>query len=66
MGQYPSGLTHLPLTRKYGRTHPFPEHIKPCKIVLFLDDENLTIRRKNQLTNQDALSHAEFELDVFV
>lgn len=46
--------------------HPIPEHIKPCKVMVFVDGENLSIRWKNQLGNLEVPSHVRHEPDVFV
>jgi uncharacterized LabA/DUF88 family protein len=46
--------------------YPFPEHIKPCSVMVFVDGENLSIRWKNQLGNVATPSHVKFEPDVFV
>lgn len=46
--------------------HPFPEHIKPCTVMIFVDGENLSIRWKNQLGDQKPPAHVQYEPDVFV
>ncbi|MCG8352579.1 MAG: NYN domain-containing protein [Chloroflexales bacterium] len=46
--------------------HPFPEHIKPCTVMVFVDGENLAIRWKNQLGDDDVPSHVDHEPGVFV
>lgn len=46
--------------------HPFPEHIKPCSVMMFIDGENLAIRWMKQLRDQDIPTHVKYEKDVFV
>jgi uncharacterized LabA/DUF88 family protein len=46
--------------------YPFPEHIKPCTVMMFIDGENLATRWKNQLGDQQPATHVEYEPDVFV
>jgi uncharacterized LabA/DUF88 family protein len=46
--------------------HPFPEHIKPCDVMVFVDGENLSIRWKEQIGGQNLPTHVQYEPDVFV
>ncbi|MGB8991796.1 MAG: NYN domain-containing protein [Desulfobaccales bacterium] len=46
--------------------YPFPEHIKPCDIMIFVDGENLAIRWKKQLGDKEPPAHVQYETDVFV
>ncbi len=46
--------------------HPFPEHIKSCRVMVFVDGENLTMRYADMVQGQPQAGHVEFERDVFV
>ena len=46
--------------------HPFPEHIKPCTVMVFVDGENLAIRWQQLLGDKEPPSHVVCEKDVFV
>jgi uncharacterized LabA/DUF88 family protein len=46
--------------------HPFPEHIKPCDVMVFIDGENLAIRLKEEIGGQKPPPHVQYEPDVFV
>lgn len=46
--------------------YPFPQHIKSCSVMMFIDGENLSIRWKNQIGKQKIPSHVRYEPDVYV
>jgi len=46
--------------------YPFPEQIKPCDVMIFVDGENLSIRWKEQLGDQTLPGHVRYQPDVFV
>jgi len=46
--------------------YPFPEQIKACSVMTFVDGENLAIRWKNQLAKQAVPAHVAHCPDVFV
>ena len=46
--------------------HPFPQHIKPCRVMVFVDGENLAIRWKSKIAEEKVPSHVECEPNVFV
>jgi hypothetical protein len=46
--------------------YPFPEHIKPCDVMIFVDGENLAIRWKQQIGEQAIPAHVQHHPDVFV
>ena len=46
--------------------HPFPENIKPCDVMVFVDGENLAIRWKEHLDDRTPPAHAQYEPNVFV
>jgi uncharacterized LabA/DUF88 family protein len=46
--------------------YPFPEDIKPCSVMVFVDGENLAIRWRHQVGDQNVPSHVQHEKDVYV
>jgi uncharacterized LabA/DUF88 family protein len=48
--------------------HPFPEHIKNCRVMVFVDGENLAIRYGKMLDaqNMKPCEHVKYEKDVYV
>ena len=44
----------------------FPQHIKPCSVMVFVDGENLAIRWKHQFGSQTVPTHVTHMPDVFV
>jgi uncharacterized LabA/DUF88 family protein len=46
--------------------YPFPEHIKGCRVMVFVDGENLAIRYASMLGSQEPVHHVVHEKGVFV
>jgi uncharacterized LabA/DUF88 family protein len=46
--------------------YPYPEQIKPCRAMLFVDGENLSIRYGRLLSGGQPLRHVLFERNVYV
>jgi uncharacterized LabA/DUF88 family protein len=47
--------------------HPFPEHTKDCRVMVFVDGENLAIRYGKMLADQNKqpCDHVRYERDVY-
>jgi uncharacterized LabA/DUF88 family protein len=46
--------------------YPFPAHIKTCRMMVFIDGENLAIRYGSMLGNAQPFSHVIFEKNTYV
>ena len=46
--------------------YPYPQHIKPCRVMVFVDGENLAMRYGCMLGANSPFQHVKFEKDVYV